>query len=266
VNSLAACVGDNCVDEYLPPVSRSFIGGNAANVAVFMQRAGVATAYLGAVGDDPAGAWIVYGLRRQGLDVSHVQVHPGPSARSHIRLSASGDREFVHEDLGPKERFALAADDLDFIARHRLVHNTFLGGSEGYLADFKRTPGLLVSMDYGERCPPELIAETIALVDLAFFSLPEERRAEAEDLAAEMRARGPRLVVVTFGKLGSLACDGDYYTQPAFPVQVVDTLGAGDTYIGVFLAGWLQGLPMQECMRRASREAAQTCTHYGAWV
>lgn len=265
MKTTAICVGDNCIDQYLEPVSREFIGGNAVNVAVFLQRGGIPTAYIGAVGNDPVGRRVIKGLRKEGIDISYMQVHPGQTARSLIRIAPSGDREFVHEDLGPKDRFSLTSRDLVFISRHRLVHNTFLGSSEAYLAEFRRSPELLVSFDYGERCPADLLRATIRWVDLAFFSLPEERREEAEGLAAEMHSLGPETVVVTAGSLGSVVFNGQFYYQAAFPVKVVDTLGAGDTYIGTFLAGFLKGLPFPECMLHASRAAAQTCTHLGAW-
>jgi len=60
--------------------------------------------------------------------------------------------------------------------------------------------------------------------------------------------------------------NGEIFYQPAIPVKVLDTLGAGDRYIGVFIAQWLQKKPIDECMKAAAYQAAQTCTHYGAWL
>jgi fructoselysine 6-kinase len=74
------------------------------------------------------------------------------------------------------------------------------------------------------------------------------------------------VVVVTLGKQGSLAYDGQIYYQPSLPTTPVDTLGAGDTFIAVFLAGWLKGKARSEALADAARGAAQTCTHLGAWL
>lgn len=266
LRSIAVCIGDNCIDNYLPPIHRKFIGGNALNVAVHLQQGGIPTAYVGFVGDDVEGKIILDGLSSKGIDVSHVQVLVGRTAQSFIHLSPEGDREFIHEDLGEKESFSIGELTLKFILQHRLAHNTWLGGSEDNLPQFKGSSDLAVSFDYGERCPPEFIEETIGYVDIAFFSLPEYRAEEAPEVAHQMRARGPRLVVVTMGKKGSLAFDGEQEVwQPAFPVQVVDTLGAGDAYIGTFLASWLKGESIPECMEKAAKVAAHTCTHLGAW-
>ena len=266
MNKSAVSVGDNCIDNYLSPVDRTFIGGNAVNVAIHLQRAGISTAYVGAVGDDAAGHFILAELDRQGLDVSHVQILPGKTARTDIRLGPQGDREFVFEDLRVTNLFRLNDELLEFIARHDLVHNTWLGRSEEALPRYKQTPSLIVSMDYAERCPLEFIDATIQYVDLAFFSLLEAQAEQAEELILSICGRGPRLVVVTLGARGSVAYDGRFHFEPALPVTVIDTLGAGDTYIGVFLADWLDDNDVQECMHHASYAAAKTCLHYGAWL
>lgn len=265
MSTIAASLGDNCVDNYLPPVNQRFIGGNALNVAIHMQKSGVPAAYIGVVGDDEYGALVLEKLREQGVDVSHVRVLPGETSRTDIRISPSGDREFVLETDGPTATLELDDDALQFVMRHRLVHTTWRGGAEALLPSL-HNGARLVSLDFGERYTPDYIERTIAHVDLAFFSLPEARAGEASDLAQAMHARGPRLVVVTFGSQGSLAFDERIYSQPAFPVEVVDTLGAGDTYIGAFLGHWLQGAPIPDCMEKASCTAAKTCTHLGGWL
>ena len=68
------------------------------------------------------------------------------------------------------------------------------------------------------------------------------------------------------GARGSLAYDGRrYYTQAAIECPVVDTLGAGDSYIAGFLYSYLQGLPMKRCMRAGAENAAVTIGYLGAW-
>jgi fructoselysine 6-kinase len=161
---------------------------------------------------------------------------------------------------------SLDPQTINFIMTHRLIHTSQLGGAEQYLAQFRHSQNSLVSMDYGERSATDFITRTIGFVDLAFFSLPEELAHQAQEKASQLFNMGPRLVVITLGREGSLAFDGEVFHQAAIPVEVVDTLGAGDRYIGVFLASWLQQKPIPECMRMAAQAAALTCTHYGAWL
>ncbi len=265
MKTLAVSVGDNCVDHYLAPIDRNFVGGNALNVAVALQNAGCPASYLGFIGDDTDGKFILGELQRYGVDYSMVKKLVGHTACTQVKLSPGGDRQFIHEDLGPRDAFTLIDKDIQFINQHRLVHTTLLGGTEDYLPQFSENPSLIVSMDYSERSTMTFIDQTIQYVDVAFFSLPEDADTTMENLARQMFKRGPKMIVVTQGRLGSLVLDGAVYTQHAMPVIVVDTLGAGDAYIGTFLANWLLGKPIPECMAIATKVAGQTCTHFGGF-
>ena len=264
VRTAAVCIGDNCIDHYLPPIESRFVGGNALNVAVHMHQAGIPTAYIGAVGDDFEGEQTIQKLERRGIDVSHLQVHPGKTSTTDILLTPDGERQFIHEYLGPRKTLELDPGTLDFIVQHDLAHNSWQGGTEEYLAYFKQAKPL-VSFDFGERYSQDFLERTIQKVDLAFFSTSEEEAKRVKEFASQIVEQGPRLVVITMGHWGSLAYDGSFTFQSAFPAQVLDTLGAGDTFIGVFLAHWMKKEPVQDCLQAASQAAAHTCTHYGAW-
>jgi fructoselysine 6-kinase len=91
-----ATVGDNCIDRYLPPVDRVFVGGNAVNVAVNLKQAGHAVAYFGAVGDDEEGGRTRAVLCRFGVDVTSLRtIAPGRTSVTVIATDAQGDRHFV---------------------------------------------------------------------------------------------------------------------------------------------------------------------------
>ena len=85
-------------------------------------------------------------------------------------------------------------------------------------------------------------------------------------MARALADSGPGVVVVTLGAAGSLAYDGNrVWRQPSRPIEVVDTLGAGDAFAGIFLSGWLKGKPMDKILIDATVGAAERCQHYGAW-
>ena len=265
MNTIAVSLGDNCIDHYLAPIDKDFIGGNALNVSIHMQRAGLPSAYVGALGSDRYGELILQALRKEKVNISHVQNVAGPSKRATIRLTADNEHVFIHERHIPISRLELDDRALRFIRKHRLVHTSWLGGAQDYLAGFKDAL-LQISIDYGEGHNAAFIEETLSLADLAFFSIPEATEEQARQRAQEMSRGGSGLVVVTRGRQGSLAFYHDeVHTQPAFPAQVVDTLGAGDAFIGAFLAGWLMGLSIPDCLEQASRAAAYACTHHGGW-
>lgn len=262
----AVAVGDNCIDNYLYPIRGSFVGGNALNVAVTMRRCGIRSSYVGAVGTDENGVRIMSALRAEGVDVSKVQVLPGSTAVTDVEIR-DGERVFAREELGVLKDFRLDASVIEFIASHELVHNTYLGQTERYLPRF-RMANVTVSFDYSDMQDQTLLANTLPFVDIAFVSTPNGSISEAEKLAKELTRYGPRLVVATMGAAGSLAFDGNRsWFQPAIPVDpVVDTLGAGDAFIGTFLSGWLEGKAIDLILREAAARASDVCRHLGAWV
>ena len=99
------CLGDNCLDHYLPPLDREFVGGNALNVAIGLRDHGHDVAYAGAVGSDDAGDTVREAARTRGIDTSHVHVGPGATGVTTIRLTADGDRVFESEVLGESGRY-----------------------------------------------------------------------------------------------------------------------------------------------------------------
>jgi fructoselysine 6-kinase len=262
----AVTVGDNCIDSYVYPIKKEFVGGNAVNVAVALHRNGISSSYVGVVGDDEYGGTVLEGLEAAGVDVSHSRRLKGETAVTTVELR-NGDRVFLEERLGVTANLTLDEETLEFIARHRLVHNTHLGHTARLVPRF-RDADLLVSFDYSTMEDREIVRETIEHVDIAFASFPEQDLLKAIELAKALVAHGPRIAVVTMGEAGSVAFDGQHvWRQLAVPVEgVVDTLGAGDTFIGTFLGGWLKGQDTAVILQEAAVQAANNCKHFGGWI
>lgn len=263
---LAVCLGDSCIDAYLPPIDRRYIGGNAINAAVAIDAAGCPSAYAGYVGSDSWGEAITHSLATRGIDISHALMHPGPTRQVYTRLGPGGQPRYLHEMIAPRVPFLPGDTMLAWARAQTLVHLNWLSDPEVTLDGLAGASDLIVSLDFGDHLSREAIEKMLPQVDLAFFALPESRSAEARELAREMLADGPRLVVVTMGKAGSLAAAPEgIFTQPAVPAQIVDTLGAGDAFIGTFLAGRLRGEPIPACLAAAAQAAARACAFHGGW-
>jgi 2-dehydro-3-deoxygluconokinase len=109
--------------------------------------------------------------------------------------------------------------------------------------------------------------ELMAHVDLLFIG-DEEASAlwgrEDEEFVRELAASGPREVVLKRGGEGSLAfIDGRIITQPAFPVEEVDPVGAGDAFDAGYLAGHLWGLGAEDRLRAANAMGALSVATLG---
>lgn len=256
-----ACVGDNCIDDYGPPVSRRLVAGNAVNVAVGIRRAGLPVDYHGAVGDDDDGRAVVAQLAAEGIGVEHVRVLDAPTSVTHVTLTAAGDRVFAGWLDGAAELYQPGAREIAALAAAPIVHVTDLADRGAALRALVRA-GARVTCDFG---PEHDVAEAGGL-DVAFFSVPDGAAAEeAERLAAAALAAGARTAVVMRGAQGSVGRDGDGTVRvPALPVAVVDTCGAGDSYIAAFIAARLGGGDLAACMHAATRAATATCGIVGA--
>lgn len=258
-----AAVGDNCMDVY-EELGRAYPGGNPVNVAVYTLRLGGRASYTGAVGDDAYGRRMLDALGERGVDVSHVQVLPGTTAVTQVSL-AGGERVLGDYDAGVLTQFRLREEDIAFLCQHDLVVSGLWGMIEDDLPRIC-AGGVPIAFDFADRYTDPVVDKAIGQVDIAFFASDEAQEAPIRALMRRMWARGPKLVVVTRGERGSIAYDGRVFTRFGIvPCPVVDTLGAGDSYIAGFLRGWLLGRPLCQCMQMGAANSSVTLQYPGAW-
>lgn len=217
-------------------------GGPAATAAVTLARLGVESAFVGAVGDDAAGAAIRDGLLAEGVDVSRLALVPGArSPQSTILVSPDGARAIVHVP-------GTAALEVGELPEAAWVHVDHVG----YPA--VRGRGQRLSVDGGNPIPGldlgEGEVELYAPTETALAGEPEDA------LAA-----GAGLVVVTRGAEGCLAVTraGERIVVPAPPVEAISTLGAGDVFHGALLAQLVRDVPLRDALVAANRIAAASC-------
>ncbi len=260
----AAMIGDNCIDLY-ERLKRKYPTGNAVDTGVNLQKLGISTSIISTTGNDENGRWMVSTLLKEGLDVSHLKVGNGPTAVTYMDMDGL-DR--VHGDYveGVLKKIVFDDEDVDFAASHDLVHSALWGKAEKVLPKI-RARGPLVSFDYADRLDHPLIEKTLPYVDYGFFSYHKARDLFIESFLMDKVARGMKVAVATFGEKGSLAWDGrTFYEGGVFPAKVVNTVGAGDSFIAGFLCGVLNGDSVPGCLERGARIAAQVVSVFEPWV
>ncbi len=258
-------IGDNVVDRYLYK-NKMYPGGNAVNVPVLAKRTGMAqAAYLGCLGNDAAGKHVLAALISEGLDVSHVRVLEGANAYADVTL-VEGDRTFIGGNPGVSCNIHLTPADESFAAPYDLIYTSVYSGIDSQLAQMKAI-GPKIAYDYSDHLVLADVEHTFPYVDFAVFSGGNRPEEELKALMQTVAAAGVQQILVTMGSRGSmLYANGKFYQQGIYRIdQVVDTMGAGDSFIARYLAGVFSGEEIAQSMENAAKYAAQNCLVNGTF-
>lgn len=254
--------GDNDVDCYLAQ-DAMFPGGNALNVAVFARRAGADAALIAAMADDPAGRHMQRALAAEGVDTSRLRIVPGRTAFCIIGNTDSGEREFQRADLGVSI-IAPDAGDLAMIAAADAVHTGRSAHVEAHLRAFSALAPL--SFDFADQTGADYVDGIAPLCFLASFSGGDMGDGAIRALQRRVLDAGATWCLITRGGRGA-ALAGPQTDIRVAPVEaeIVDTLGAGDSFIARVLVGLLRGEDPAASMQAAAHVAAATCTQRGGF-
>ena len=258
-----AAAGDNCVDAY-DKEGKAYPGGNPVNVAVYVKRLGGDSTYIGAVGTDDYGTMMRSAIQEKGVDVSHMKVLEGHTAVTHVEI-VDGERVFGEYEEGVMAEFKLDEEDIDFLCSYDVIVSGIWGMIEKDLPKMKEK-GATIAFDFATKLEDPVLNVAIPFVDYAFFAIDDQNEDQIQIFMKKMQARGPKVVVVTRGEKGSIAYDGTkFYQYGIVPCEVVDTMGAGDSFIAGFLYARCQGKDIPDSMAEGAANSSITIGYAGAW-
>jgi len=252
-------------------------GGPVGTACVAAARLGARVGFIGAAGSDQNAELKLRSFRQAGVDLSRLVVRDGPENQVVLVCVDEETGERVFSGLGAFGADPLRAEDLDrgYITQADYLH---LDGShpEAALqaARWMREAGKPVMLDGSKtdarELPPRMV-EMVEHVDILVAGSGFVPALTGEtDLWAAGRAalaHGPRIVVQTEGADGSYTVTpDDQFHTPIFPVEVVDTTGAGDVFHGAYLVGLLKGWDLRRVATFATAVSAIECTRLGGRV
>ena len=249
---------------------QSQCGGPASTALVTLSRFGIKTSFLGSVSDDPIGVEILKGLKAGQVNHSFLKITPGHTSQfAFIAVSRDSGHRTIFWHRGSVPPLKKEEVDLSPFPGAKVLHlDGLMIEASIEAAKQARAKGLKVVLDAGTMRPGsiELVSQIDVLIASARFAVPLAGENSQPEKALEALCRlGPREIVITLGVKGSIGRDrGEFVRQSAFPVEVVDTTGAGDVYHGAYIYGLLKGWAMKACMRFASATAALKCRAIGA--
>ena len=276
---IGACVMDTLVSVPSYPKedtklrgtdSRSAGGGPVATGLAAAARLGASAGYVGVLAGDNGGIFLKEDFRKYGVATEWIDILPGYRSFSSVIWLAkdTATRTCVYDrgDLPPlklNERMLAAVKAAEILM---IDGNELEAAREACLA--ARESGVKVLYDCGGLYPgvERLLELTDVMIPSEEFAREHTGCRETVTAAEKLYARyRPEVVVVTCGKEGGVLYDGkELFRYPAFPVEAVDTNGAGDVFHGAFAAGMTRGFGYRECCYFASAVSALKCTGMGA--
>jgi sugar/nucleoside kinase (ribokinase family) len=251
------------------------IGGSSVIFACGAARLGLRVGYVGVVGEDEFGRFMLREMSSRGVDVEPVIVDPAVKTGITVSLSTPVDRAMLTYSGSIA---ALTPEQVDRAVlgrtRHLHVGSYFLQtGLQSGLAELlaqARMQGLTVSQDTGwdphERWDSGFW-ETLAQTDVFLPNIDEARAITgAADLEAALEALLEQVPLVTIkqGAEGAIARRGEEIARAVPPsVEVVDTTGAGDSFAAGFVYGYLAGWSLGKMLRLACACGALTTRQPG---
>lgn len=262
------------------------IGGAESNVAVSLVRLGTNARWLGRVGNDALGERVVRELRGEGLDVRAIVDDVAPTGLM-VKESRTPDATRVYYYRAGSAGSRLEPVDLDHadIPSASLLHLSGITLALAHKAamtvhaaiDIAQQNDIPVSFDVNHRTSlwfgrdaSSAYRAVARRADIVFAGEDEARLladgGSASEFASTIASMGPSQVVIKLGAEGCLALiDGEEYRVAAVPIRVVDTVGAGDAFVGGYLSELLKGLPALTRLDTAVRAGAFACLNRGDW-
>lgn len=272
------CVGEVLWDS-LP--AGLFLGGSPFNVACHLRAAGLPVSMVSRVGDDRLGDEVLRRATRYGVGTDLIQVDPAlPTGFVRVTVDAAGDSTF--DILGPAAWDAIAPDDA-LLERAENARAIIFGSLAQRSAITRRTierlwkTEAMMVFDVNLRPPHtdrDIVRRSLERADVVkvnhhematlakWFDLPSSGQRAASALAETF---GCEVVCLTRGRDGAgLWRDGQWTDHPGFEVEVRDTVGAGDAFLAVLLAGLFAGTESRALLNNANLIGAYMVTQSGA--
>ena len=273
-------------------------GGAPANVAVALQRLGMPARFVSKVGNDPFGVYLRESLSVDGLDLSYLLVDPNARTTAVFVAVWDDGRKDLCFYRNPGADMLLTEAEIDervfdgarcfHFGSITFIHEPGASAQRKALGVAQRK-GLMISYDPNYRptlwpdaeTAKRVIRDSFRHCHLAKVSEEEWEVASGHpDLDAGIRAildKGVELLVISRGPKGAIATNGDYRVElPAFPVNVVETTGAGDGFLAAMITRLLPDRErlgslakvdravVRDTLEYANAVGALTCTKPGA--
>ncbi|ASW43284.1 carbohydrate kinase family protein [Clostridium isatidis] len=295
------CIGELLIDfigkDNIKDLSKTVnfekkAGGAPANVAASVCKLGGEAYFLGQVGNDSFGKFLIESLKKVDINVEMTKME-GYTTLAFVSIDEKGERDFEFH-RGSDGDYRFSSIDLSKISDKDIIH---FGSATGFLEgelkntyykllEYAKENNIFISFDpnyrdalitkdkleaFIEDCKNFIkLSDFVKLSDEEIKLITEE---ESIELAVKkLHKMGAKIVAVTLGAKGTLISNGASEIVPSIKIKQVDSTGAGDAFVGAVLKQLseqednknISFSKWKEIVSYANKVGAITCTNYGA--
>jgi ribokinase len=246
-------------------------GGKGANQAVAAARLGADVRMVGCVGDDDFGRQLLAALRAEGINADAVRTANVRTGLALIAVDEAGENLII---VAPGANRQVSPGDINQATRGDILVISAEIPAPAITAALARPGRKVLNLAPAPENAPALVTNAGQNLDWLVVNESEAAAvlgrevsglADAKDAARELVALGPQHAVVTAGAHGAaLAGPDGAQSIEGFTVHAVDTVGAGDTFVGALAVALAVGVPAPEATRAAAAAGATAVTRHGA--
>ena len=256
-------------ETVLCPSYTFYPGGKGANQAVAAARLGAEVMFAGSVGKDPYGALVLKSLREVGINLNRVNSRGTTTGTAFVVVEEDGENQIVVASGANLETCSNQIKDSDLSLCTHIVLQLEVPIKEIEDIIFRaKAAGCKIILNYA---PANVIQPTaIECCDYLIMNEIEAnslfgQKKEVEDYAIKFSKRFDAECIITLGPKGSLLATREgLYKIDALEVEAIDTVGAGDMFVGAFSAGLFKGECTTSSLQRATVASGLACKFNGA--
>lgn len=246
------------------------LAGAESNTAIGLCRLGHTAGWVGALGDDAVGDFVLAAMRAEGVDTSAVKTDPHHRTGLLLKeLSAGETSVYYYRENSAASHFSAADIPFDYLKNAKILHLSGITpvlsescrGAVEAMISFARENGIAVSFDpnirrklWGKTDFAPMLRSMLFASQIALLGTEEAAQilgtADPAEIAKLLRSEGVQRIAVKNGAEGAWCADGETFVHiPPEKCSPIDPVGAGDGFNAGFLCGVLEGKDIETCGR-----------------
>ncbi|MFW9865823.1 MAG: carbohydrate kinase family protein [Candidatus Thorarchaeota archaeon] len=263
-------------DEKVDAVSENYFpGGVTANFLVAVSRLGVSSGFIGAVGDDSYGDFLINNFKKENVDTTFTLKKTEMRTPVNFIFISNGEKTIIQSPHMKTTKISVSELEESYIAESKLLHTTIIHPRVAERSiQIAKEHNVKISIDLEPQIAQRGWDSLKHILLKADILIPNKEGAKMitkcntpEESANELIRRGIPMIIITLGAEGALLTTEDFQKKiPTFQIEkIIDTTGAGDTFNGAFsVAYWIRRWNLEKSIRYANAAASLKIQRLGA--